>query len=254
MKKKILIVAGLVLTILIIIVIVHLSTRPKAYIAFVIDDWGYNNRYTDIVAEIDRPLTIAILPNLRYSRYVAEEVKKDNSIHDVILHLPLESKTDLAPETDTIRTSMEEDEMLEILGKDIKNIPGIVGISNHQGSKATEDKRVMGTVFKRLKEEDLFFLDSLTTPHSICLEAARKVGIRYVKRDVFLDITDETDSENFEGYIKKQIQELADTALKNGKAVGIGHNIEATLNAIKDSIPKIEKRRIKIVPLKKPVR
>lgn len=251
MKKKILIAAGLALTILIIIVIVHLSTRPKGYIAFVIDDWGYNNRYIDIVAEIDRPLTIAILPNLRYSRYVAEEVKKDNNIHDVILHLPLESKTGLTAETDTIRTSMEENEMLKILGNAIKGIPGIVGISNHQGSKATEDKRVMETVFKKLKEDDLFFLDSLTTPRSVCSEAARDIGIRYAKRDVFLDITDEIESEHFEAYIKKQIQKLTDTALKNGKAVGIGHNIEVTLKAIKDSIPEMEKRRIKIVPLKK---
>ena len=254
MKKKILIVAGLALTILIIIVIVHLSTRPKGYIAFVIDDWGYNNRYMDVVAEIDRPLTIAILPNLRYSRYVAEEVKKNNELHDIILHLPLESKTDLTPETDTIRTSMEENEMLEILENDIDNIPGIVGISNHQGSKATEDKRIMEIVFKKLKEKDLFFLDSLTTSRSVCSEAAREVGIRYAKRNVFLDITDKTDSEHFEAYIKKQIQELTDTALKNGKAIGIGHNIEVTLNAIKDSIPEMEKKRIKIVPLRKLVR
>ena len=65
------------------------AKETKAYVAFVIDDWGYNQRYIDLLLQIDRPLTLAILPNLRYSGYVAEVVKENGEdVHDIILHLP----------------------------------------------------------------------------------------------------------------------------------------------------------------------
>lgn len=229
------------------------NDKPMARIAFVIDDWGYNFDNIDLVSQIDRPLTISILPNLRYSRRIAETMAGDDR-RDVILHLPLESKSDAAAEINTIRMDMTEDKILSILIDDIENIPGLIGVSNHQGSEATGDKRVMGTVFRELKERDLFFLDSLTTPDSVCSELAREIGVRYTIRDVFLDITDQTDLKHFDSYIRKQINELANVALKEGTAVGVGHNKEITLKAIRDSIKDLEKKGIEIVSLKELVR
>ena len=164
--------------------------------------------------------------------------------------LPLESKSNAAAEIDTIRLDMPEDRILSILRSDIKSIPGLIGVSNHQGSEATRDRRVMGIVFKELRERNLFFLDSLTTSDSVCSELARKIGLRYTIRDVFLDITDQTDLKHFSSYIRKQINELAKVALKNGKAVGVGHNKEITLKVIRDSIKDLEKKGIEIVSLK----
>jgi len=191
------------------------------------------------------------LPNLRYSEYISGEVGKRGDMYDIILHLPLESKTNSAVEINTIRTNMEKEEILSILEEDIKSVPGIVGVSNHQGSKATQDERVMKIILGELEEKDLFFLDSLTTPDSVCSDVAHSIGLRYIRRDVFLDLTDQTDFENFPAYIKKQIQKLAGIAIKNGSAVGVGHSKGVTLNVIKDSIPELEKEGIKIVPLKR---
>ena len=94
----------------------------------------------------------------------------------------------------------------------------------------------------------------MTTPNSACPGIARDIGLRYAQRDVFLDLTDQTDMEHFESYIRKQIQELADVAIENGRAIGVGHNKKITLEVIKDSIPGLEKQGIKIVPLKELVR
>lgn len=256
MNKKLMIAAFIVITLAgaALFISIDRKTRPKAVIAFVIDDWGYNMKYIDLVSQIDRPLTISILPNLRYSSYIARMVKKNNSLDDIILHLPLESKSGRAAERNTILSSMDKGQILSILRDDIDSLPGIVGVSNHQGSKATEDKRVMRIVFGELKNRGLFFLDSLTTPNSVCSEVARAVDLRYTVRDVFLDITDKTDLEDLEGYIRQQIDRLSKVALTEGMAIGVGHNIKITLIVIKDSIPRLEREGIKIVPLKELVK
>jgi len=254
MKKNIFIAGSIIFAILGLIFIFNIANRPKAVVAFVIDDWGYNQRNIDIISETQIPLTIAILPNLRYSDDIAEAVRKNSKMCDIMLHLPLESKSNRAAEIDTIRCNMEKDEVLSILEKDIDSLPGLIGVSNHQGSKATEDEALMRVVLTYLKKRRLFFLDSQTTTNSACPGIARDIGLRYAERDVFLDITDQTDMEHFEFYIRKQIKELADVAVENGRAIGIGHNKKITLEVIKDSILGLEKQGIKIVPLKELIR
>jgi len=250
MKKNILIIGLVIFVIFASVIILYRYTRPKGLVAFVIDDWGYNRKNIELVLEIERPLTISILPNLRYSDAIAESFRKN----DIILHLPMESKSNMSAEKDTIRSNMGELEIISILNKDIAGLPGLVGISNHQGSKATEDERVMRIIMAELKKRGLFFLDSLTTPRSVCLDVAHDTGLRYAQRDVFLDITDKTDLRNFESYIKGQIQELANVAMIKGSAIGIGHNKRITLELIRDSIPELEEKGIRIVPLKRLVK
>lgn len=225
----------------------------KGLVAFVIDDWGYNQRYLDLLFRIDRPLTVSILPNLRYSHSIAAAVSQE-SAHDIILHLPLESKSNMAAEADTIRSDMKKGKILSLLDKDISSVPGLVGVSSHQGSKATADEDLMRAILNELKQRKLFFLDSLTTPDSVCIDVARDIRLKCAERDVFLDLTDETDLKDFEAYIRKQIRQLSDLAIKRGSAIGIGHNKKVTLEVIKDSIPALERRGIKIVPLRELVR
>ena len=128
------------------------TSEPKGLVAFVIDDWGYNRKNIDLVFQIERPLTISILPNLHYSKAIAEAVKENSEMYSVILHLPLESDSNSAAEVNTIKCNMEEDEIVSILQEDIEGVPGIIGVSSHQGSKATEDKRVMSIVLRELKK------------------------------------------------------------------------------------------------------
>jgi len=253
-KKNIFIGTLIIFAILGLSIILYINGRPKARIAFVIDDWGYNKRNIDLLFQIKRPLTISILPNLRYSGYIAEAVKENNGLYDIILHLPLEARSNEAVERNTIRTNMEKDRILSILGQDIKSIPGLIGVSNHQGSKATGDEKTMGIILGELKKRGLFFLDSVTTPDSVSRDIAREIRLRFLERDVFLDLTDQTDLEHFSSYIKKQIRELATVALKKGNAIGVGHNKKTTLEVIKEIIPELERQGIIIVPLEKLVR
>lgn len=254
MKKSIVAIILTVSLIVLSVVMFYNTSRPKGLVAFVIDDWGYNKRNIDLALEIDRPLTISILPNLRYSKYVAQEFVKASNAYDIIMHLPLESKSNRAVERGTIRSNMEQEMITTILEEGMDSVPGLIGVSNHQGSKATEDERVMKIVLGELKKRELFFLDSLTTSKSVCADVARDIKLRFARRDVFLDLTDQADPEDFESYIRSQVRELASVALEQGRAIGIGHNKKITLKVLKDLIPDMEKKGIKIVPLKELVR
>ena len=130
----------------IIVFIIILYRAPAKYegqVAFVIDDWGYSLNNVEALLEIDRPVTLAVLPHLRYSKEISKLVRKNGKNYDVILHLPLESKSGKASEQDTIRRNMKKERILSILKDDIEGVPGAIGVSNHQGSKATENREIM---------------------------------------------------------------------------------------------------------------
>jgi polysaccharide deacetylase 2 family uncharacterized protein YibQ len=230
------------------------APKPAGEIAFVIDDWGYNLNNVELLSEIKRPVTLAILPHRRYSEVISKKVKEDCPSCDIILHLPLESKSDRTPEPNTIRRNMQEEKVLSVLRGDIRSVPGIIGVSNHQGSKATENKELMKRILSELKRKNLFFLDSRTTPVSVCGNIAKKIGLRYAERDIFLDLSQKKDPEQYKAYVRKQMRSLVKAAKQKGAAIGIGHDKRLTLEVIKESIPDIEKEDIKIVPLKKLVR
>jgi len=245
----------LILTVAIAVLIIILyrvpaRSRPEGKVAFVIDDWGYSLNNIDTLFQIERPVTLAVLPHLRYSKEISDRVKKQGREYDVILHLPLESKSGKSAERDTISRNMKKDRALVILKEDIESVPGMIGVSNHQGSRATEDKEIMKIILGELKKRDLFFLDSRTTPVSVCGNVSDKIGLRHAERGVFLDLAQKKEEKQYKAYVRKQIRELINIAKSKGSAIAIGHDKKFTLEAIKESIPDIEKENIKIVPLK----
>ena len=246
----------LVLAVAIIVFIIILYKAPakprhEVQVAFVLDDWGYSLNNIDELFQIDRPVTLAVLPHLRYSKEISDRVIKYGRGYDIILHLPLESKSGKTSERDTIRRNMEKNQVLSILRADIESVPGIIGVSNHQGSRATENREIMKIILEELKKKDLFFLDSRTTPVSVCGNISRKIRLKYAERSVFLDLGQKKEEKQYRAYVKKQIRELINIAKTRGSAIAIGHDKKLTIEVIKDSIPDIEKENIKIVPLKK---
>ena len=212
--------------------------KAKPKVAIVLDDWGYNIKNVNSLLEIDKPITLSILPGLPYSTFVANKAKEHN--FEVILHMPMEPKAKMRLELSTLYTTMSDDEIRSNLAKALESVPYAKGISNHEGSKATEDRRLMRAVFGELKKDNLFFLDSLVTNDSVCELLAREMKVRFAKRDIFLD------NESNPAYIRKQFRKLIDLAVKNGGAVGIGHDRPNTIAVLKEMIPRIEENGIEL--------
>jgi hypothetical protein len=211
----------------------------KAKVAIVIDDWGYNNRLIKPTKDLGIPVTFSILPNLSYSSFVAEEANKDG--YEIILHLPMESHSLIASEEVYLNAEMNNEEIAVFLDNALKSVPYAKGVSNHQGSKATENKELMEEFFAILKMKNLYFLDSLVTPETCAQQVALDKGICAYKRTVFLDNQSDFD------YIKGQFQELEEIALERGSAVGICHARKSTVDALTKLVPEAKNNNIKFI-------
>lgn len=211
----------------------------KGKIAIVLDDWGYNLNNLDILEGIGYPLTMAILPRLPYSQKAAEHLH--NQGFEIILHLPMEPQEKVRLEKNTIMVSDDETKIESIIEEDIASIPYIKGVSNHMGSRVTADPHTMEIVFRELKSRGLYFLDSVATSKSVCPSVARRVAIRFARRDVFIDNKSEP------AYIKEQIHKLKTKARAYGQAIGIGHDRKTTILVLKEVMPGLEKEGYKFV-------
>ena len=216
--------------------------RYAPLVALVLDDFGYTRKNLDALKDVDAPLTVAVLPDTPYSKAVCSFA--DENGLEVILHLPMEPEMETHHlEKDTIGSGMDDAAVKKIIANAFRSVPTASGMSNHMGSKATKDDRLMTVVLGDLKDRGMFFLDSFTTKRSVCEQAARKVGIPYLRRDVFID-------NRLEGeYIKRQMEKLEQTAFTDGSAVGIGHDRGVTIDVLREVVPKMKEKGIKFVYL-----
>lgn len=214
---------------------------PVGKIAIIIDDSGYNIRDCEHLAEIKAPVTISILPQLKYSGDIAECAHDQGK--DVMLHLPLEPHVmrEKYPETYFIRTDLGPSAILSRFRIAFDSVPHAVGVNNHEGSKATEDTRVMTVLFREFRKKGLFFVDSLVTGRSVCGTLAEKEGIPFTERDVFLDNVAERSA------IEAQFRELAAKARQRGTAVAIGHARPLSWEVMKDQIKKLQNQGYEFV-------
>ena len=203
--------------------------EKKDKVAIIIDDLGYNQDVLNYISQIKAPLTLAILPKLPFSRAIAE---KGRSLgQEIILHLPLEPEKEteyLGP--GAIMVNMGSKEIENIINEDLKTVPYARGVNNHTGSKFTADSEKMKIVLQVLKNKNLFFVDSLVTPHSLGFKLARELGLPVAERDVFLD------NDKEEEKIVSQLKELVKISHKNGRAIGIAHPSAITLKTLEKNL------------------
>ena len=212
---------------------------PTGKIAIVIDDVGYSLDNFKIIEKIKYPVTFSVLPGLSFSESAA--LKLSELEFQIILHLPMEPKENTRLEANTILTSMDESLIRSIINADLEALPKVIGVSNHMGSKATQDEKTMSVILDVLKNKHMFFLDSFVTADSVARQIAGRKHIKFAQRDVFLD----NSLDPF--YIRKQIAVLKQKARLKGQAIGIGHNRKTTLEVLWQEMPKIEKEGYKFV-------
>jgi polysaccharide deacetylase 2 family uncharacterized protein YibQ len=133
-----------------------------------------------------------------------------------------------------ITAEMSEEEVIAIVEKNLDQVPYIRGVNNHMGSRITADSQLMSIILGRLKDRDLFFIDSRTTSSSVAYDIAQNLNIPSAYRHIFLD------GELDERYIKRQLIELFRRAQKNGFALGICHPTKETLKVLKENFHLID--------------
>lgn len=210
-------------------------------LALVIDDLGYSRDVVERFCGLDLPITVAVIPSLTRSTYAIERAEATGL--EVLLHIPLEAnEEEKNGGYEIVHTAMSDADIVELVERFILEHPGVVGVNNHQGSLATQDRRVMNAVMSVVRSHQLFFLDSLTSSKSIAYNTARQLGVPAAVNDLFLD--DRTEDP---AVVAERLQRLVQLARRRGTAIGIGHPKPWTYEALKSSGDLLENSGVELV-------
>lgn len=214
----------------------------SARLAIIIDDMGNSLSEARSLVAIKVPLTFSIIPGLRVDKEVAAYAA-GNKI-ETMIHIPMQPKgwPTRRLEANGLLVAMDADELQKRVSGFVQQFPGAVGANNHMGSEFTEQEEKMAAVLQTLKKNNLFFIDSVTTPESTGLRVAQRLGIRSARRNVFLD------NEQVRSYILGQLNQAVRQARKNGSAIAICHPHPATIAALAAALPGLAGQGVLLVP------
>ena len=201
--------------------VVQISTpkvpaKKVADVYIVLDDGGHNLNHLQPFLDLEIPLTIAVLPELSYSKESALRITKAGKT--LILHQPMQAinlSTDPGPSA--IMPEMSAEQIRSMLTKNLDSLGIKVGLNNHEGSLITADTYAMKVVMEVCKERGMFFLDSRTNSKSVCKSVASEYGVKLYERNTFLDNT--PSQADMIAMFKSGIE----VAKKNGSVIMIGH-------------------------------
>jgi len=217
-----------------------LAARPHRDIVLILDDVGFDRQPLDTAMGIDPNVNFAVLPNGKRSSEFAATLH--NRGFELLCHLPMEPEgfPRISPGDGAVLTTMTDDEIATTTRTNVEAIPFARGVNNHMGSRATADRRVMTEVLSALPK-GMYFIDSKTTGNSVAGDVAKSMRVKTASRNVFLDDVQDVAA------IRKQLDELAQTAESNGVAVGIGHMHPSTMQVLTEEAPKLRAKGFRFV-------
>jgi len=216
------------------------ATDHTPRIAIIIDDMGNRLEYGKRAVALPGNVTINILPFTPHAKYFASLATQANK--EVMLHIPMEAISGRTLGKGGLYTRMSQQEFNQVLDSNLDQIPDIKGISNHMGSRLTQNSQMMEWLMSALANRgNLYFVDSRTTAETIAIDYARKNDIAHANRDVFLDHT-----QTYER-ILKQWKRMIRLAHRNGSAIAIGHPHRITMEFLEKHLSDIETEGLRLV-------
>lgn len=214
---------------------------PAAVISIIVDDLGYQQAGARRVVALPGPVACSVLPHTPYAQRVAEAAHLAGK--EVLLHLPMQAMNDKDPGFGALTLETGEQELRRLLYANLDAVPHVVGINNHMGSLLTRHPGHMAWLMRNLREDprELFFVDSMTSPHSVAFMLARENNVPAIRRDLFLD------GDPDPAAIAAQFERLVSMALTRGAAVAIGHPYPGTLEVLERELPRLEARGVRLV-------
>jgi polysaccharide deacetylase 2 family uncharacterized protein YibQ len=211
----------------------EMSARgEKPALIIVIDDAGYNLEQLAPFLALPFPLTIAVLPEVQFSREAAERTLAAGK--ELILHQPMQALGNAHHGPGAVTLGMEPGDAARIITANLDSLPGAAGLNNHMGSAVTRDGPLMASVLELAKKRGIYYLDSLTVSGTATARLDRELSMPYWERDVFLDNSGDRQS------ILHALEEGKKVAASRGAAVLIGHVWSAELaQTLMDIYPQL---------------
>lgn len=224
------------------LVLSSFSASAGGKLAIIIDDLGHLKRNGYRAINLPGPLVYSLLPRRDFTHELAMAAQKKGS--EILLHQPMESTGHHHMGPGALYEYMTQQQTTDVINENLTSIPGVLGINNHMGSLLTQRHDFMEWVMETLTWHDLYFVDSVTSPNSVAYRVAQEKGIRALRRDIFLDSTDDR------LMVKRQLLKAMMLSLKQGTAVAIGHPYDSTLSVLEEMLPQFEKYGVTLVGLK----
>lgn len=220
----------------------------QARIAIIIDDLGYQLQAGRRAIALPGPLAFAVIPGAPKATALARMAHQNGK--EVLVHLPLQAATDERfHEPVGIELDMSRDRVGSMFERALESVPHAIGVNSHRGSLLTRHPGHMQWLMEEISaRENLFFVDSYTTHHSIALQIAAETGVDAVKRDVFLDPDRSPET------VEREFARMKRLALLRGQVVAIGHPYAATLDLLEARLPELEKEGFELVRISELVR
>ena len=219
----------------------------KPRLAIIIDDIGHSLPKARRFLDLSVPITFAILPRLSHSHDLAYEIHQAG--HEIMLHQPMEPcDRGLSPGPGALYVGDGGGKIVKVMEENISEIPFARGVNNHMGSRFTASRREVQQALGVLRETNLFFVDSLTSSHSVAYETARSLEVPAAFRHVFLD------HDLRERAILQSLERLRLHALKYGRGIGIGHPHPETVRAIELFVREFGNSEVSLVHISELIR
>lgn len=214
--------------------------HPLPAISIIIDDLGAQLSVGKRAVALPGEITYAFLPYTRHAAQLAELAHQRN--REVMLHMPMQAISDNHLGEGGLMLDMTHQNFLATLKKNLQAVPHISGINNHMGSLLTQHPGHMAWLMEALsKRDELFFVDSRTTDHTVAYQIAAEYEIPAVNRNIFLD------NERSKTEIGKQFERLIALAQQKGTAVAIGHPYPETIAFLEQVLPTLKQRGIELI-------
>jgi hypothetical protein len=212
-------------------------------VAVIVDDLGARRDVFDPLRDIRRPLTVAILPGLPLSQWTAREAAQAGM--EVILDLPMEPYRfpEVDPGPGALLMAMGPQELQAQVGAHLASVPGAVGVTNHMGSRMTEDRARMRSVLEVLAGRRLFLVDGLASNLSVAYDEAKALGLRAGRRQIVVDHA------AGEAGDRVRWDDVAWWAERRGEVIVIAHGHPLTARLLREYVPRWEARGMRLVPV-----
>ena len=213
----------------------------RGRLAILLDDAGQKLDLVNAAGALPTEVGFAILPFLPKSSETAVALAQAG--HEIWLHLPMEPENYPAndPGPGAVLMAMTPDELRIAVHSALNNIPHVVGVNNHMGSKTTADLKTMTWIMQELKARGMAFIDSRTTVHTVAEEAAQAQGVPSNRRHVFLD------NERSPAAIRIQLDEAVYRSRIEGEIIAIGHLDPVTVEVLSKELPGLAQRGADLV-------
>ncbi|MEM7816975.1 MAG: divergent polysaccharide deacetylase family protein [Candidatus Aenigmatarchaeota archaeon] len=218
--------------------------KEKPKVAIIFDDLGESLKELKEINSLGIPLTVSIIPGLKFSKnigYIAYRLG-----FSVLVHLPFQPKNDkkyLTTKYEFISSNLSSEKLNHLLNYYLNYFNFAIGINNHMGSKATEEKELMSKVLDVIKKKKLIFIDSRTSSKSVAYKLAKEKNLICGYNEGFFDITFDTKT------MEKFFGKLIERAKKKKKIIIIAHPKKTTIEFLRKKIQEL-KEEIEFINLK----